>query len=199
MKNNYMKEHNEYNEETILHKRELFQKEKYCTLDKGMYIGGKIEKFKEVLLFDGKVQIMLPVSFGIMPEEYARVKYPSDFRPQILFTKADLSVNIGFTFFEQNASEKELEGMAAHIRNFLKRSNPSIQFYTEQVEYTANCKKVWYDFRTQALDQAIYNIHFLTIIDKGIMQGIFNCLYRETDDWCYMAEQIIKSVKDMTL
>ena len=34
-----------------------------------------------------------------MPIEYARVKYPSKFRPQIILTTPDLSVNCGFMMY----------------------------------------------------------------------------------------------------
>ena len=46
------------------------------------------------------------------------------------------------------------------------------------------------------MDEAIYNVHFLAAINGRIMHGIFNCLYRETDDWYEMVGQIIESVRD---
>lgn len=140
---------------------------------------------------------MLPESFGIMPDSYVKIKYPSQFRPQIILTTADLSVNLGFTFFSQKTSEEELEGLAVQIKNTIKRANPTSQFYSQEIVDTANCKKVWFDFRTQALDEAIYNIQFLTIINSYIMQGIFNCLYRNVDEWYEMIKQIIESISDI--
>ncbi len=188
--------HIEFDEKKLLYQRALRYKEKYSTLETGMFIRDKMETFSKGRLFDGKMEIMLPDSFGIMPDDYAKVKYPSHFRPQYIFTNMDLSVNLGFSLFGQKAGEEELEDIAAHLRNMLKRSNPSVQFYGQEMKKTCKCAKVQYDFRTQALDEAIYNVHFLAAINGRIMHGIFNCLYRETDDWYEMVGQIIESVRD---
>ena len=184
----------EFDENMLLHQRELFYKEKYATLKEGMYIDNRLEKFANAKLFDKQMEIMLPESFGIMPDSYVEIKYPSQFRPQIILTKADLSVNLGFTLFAQKASEEELEGLAIQMKNIIKRTNPAIQFYSQEITNTTNCKKVWFDFRTQALDEAIYNIQFLTIVNSYIMQGVFNCLYRNVDEWYEMIKQIIESI-----
>lgn len=184
----------EYDENVILHQRELFYKEKYSTLKSGMYIENRIERFVNAKLFDDQMEIILPESFGIMPDSYLKIKYPSQFRPQIILTKADLSVNLGFTLFSQGVSEEELESLAVQMKNIIKRANPMAQFYSQEIVDTTNCTKVWFDFRTQALDEAIYNIQFLTIINSCIMQGVFNCLYRNVDEWYEMIKQIIESI-----
>lgn len=186
-----------YDENMILHQREILLKEKYSTLKSGMYINNRIEKFDNAKLFDGQMEIMLPESFGIMPDLYLKIKYPSQFRPQIILTKADLSVNLGFTLFSQKISEEELEGVAVQIKNTIKRANPTAQFYSQEIFDTTNCKKVWFDFRTQALDESIYNIQFLAIINSYVMLGTFNCMYRDVDEWYETAKQIVESITDV--
>lgn len=193
-----MKECIEFEESVVLYQREMLFKEKFSTLETGMYINGKIEKFKQRTFFDEWMEIMLPESFGEMPKPFVSIKYPSRFRPQIIITKADLSVNLGLTLFSQGASENDLEGSAEQIKGMLKRYDPVIQFYTQEIEETTNCQKVWFDYRTQALDEPIYNIQFLVIIKHRIMQGTFNCLYRDVDDWYEAAKQMVLSVTDMT-
>lgn len=198
--NNYNKDSlnfKEFDENILLQQRELFFKEKYSTLESGIYMDNRLEMFAHAKLFDDQVEIMLPESFGIMPDSYIKIKYPSQFRPHIILTKADLSVNLGFTLFSQRASEEELEGIAVQMKNIIKRANPTTQFYSQEIADTTNCKKVWFDFRTQALDEAIYNIQFLTIINCYIMQGIFNCLYRNVDEWYEMIKQIIESITNL--
>ena len=194
-----MERHFDYDEKVLLSQRALRQKEKYATLETGMFIRNQLETFSKAKIFDEQMEIVLPDSFGIMPDNYARVKYPSNFRPHIIFTNASLSVNLGFSLFLQRANEEEIEDMAVHLKNMLKRSNPTIQIYGQETKKTLQCLKVQYDFRTQALDEAIYNIHFLAVINSRVMHGMFNCLYRETDDWYEMAQQIIESVRDISM
>ena len=187
----------EFDEILLLNRRKMLFKEKYSKIESGMFINNRIEEFSKSQLFDDQMEIMLPKSFGIMPDSYIKVKYPSQFRPHLILTTMDLSVNLGFTLFNQKASEEEIEGLAVQIKNTIKRANPIAQFYGQETFNSTNCKKVWFDFRTQALDEAIYNIQFITLIDHNIMLGIFNCLYRDTDEWHEMIKQIIESIKDL--
>lgn len=187
----------EFDEILLLNRRKMLFKEKYSKIESGMFINNRIEEFSKSQLFDDQMEIMLPKSFGIMPDSYTKVKYPSQFRPHLILTTMDLSVNLGFTLFNQKASEEEIEGLAVQIKNTIKRANPIAQFYGQETFNSTNCKKVWFDFRTQALDEAIYNIQFITLINYNIMLGIFNCLYRDTDEWHEMIKQIIESIKDL--
>ena len=186
VENNSIEMHFDYDERALLSQRALF-------------IRNQLETFSKTKIFDEQMEIVLPNSFGIMPDNYAKVKYPSNFRPHIIFTNASLSVNLGFSLLMQKANEDEIGDMAVHLKNMLKRSNPTVQIYGQETKKTLQCLKVWYDFRTQALDEAIYNIHFLAVINSRVMHGMFNCLYRETDDWYEMAQQIIESVRDISM
>lgn len=199
MNGNMAEIHIDYDENILLNQRVIKKKEKYHTLETGMFIGDRIETFSKVNMFDNKMEITLPDSFGVMPDNYARVKYPSSFRPHIILTNVKLTANFGFSLFSQKIEDEETDGMAVYLKNILKRSNPAIQFYSQKTIKTLKCTKVVYDFRTQALDEAIYNIHFLAAINSRVMLGIFNCLYRDTDEWYEMVQQIIGSVKDISM
>ena len=84
-----------YTDEEILEKREQRKKETYTTLEEGLYLGGEVVSFERKELFE-LFSIMLPAEWKQMPPEYAKVKYPSEFRPQIILTTDDLEVNMGF-------------------------------------------------------------------------------------------------------
>lgn len=60
-----------------------------------------------------------------MSKEYARIKYPSEFRPQIVITTLNLSVNLGFTVFSheiQNDTMKMIERIRAAIHRARKKT-----------------------------------------------------------------------------
>ena len=61
-----------YTEEEILKKREERKREKYSTLETGIYMDGRIMQFQRQELF-GEITVMLPDSMQVMPEEYARI------------------------------------------------------------------------------------------------------------------------------
>lgn len=50
-------------------------------------------RYRPVSLFEGRMEIMLPEGFREMPEEMAKWKYPSIYRPPIIMMSEDMRVN----------------------------------------------------------------------------------------------------------
>lgn len=65
-----------YMDEKILEKKEEIKKERYCSLEDGVYMDGKVMKFERVELLEA-LSIVLPDTMKQMPEIYAKIKYPS--------------------------------------------------------------------------------------------------------------------------
>ena len=97
----------------ILKKREERKKEKYQTLEDGIYMNGKILQFERKSILN-TFTLYLPDIIKQMPKEYARIKYPSEFRPQQILTTCDLSVNLGFTVFP-----KQIQAEIGKIKSWL--------------------------------------------------------------------------------
>lgn len=169
-----------YADEEILRKREEVKKKKYQTLEDGIYMDGRILLFGRENLLNA-FSLCLPDIMKIMPQEYARIKYPSEFRPQIILTTDDLGVNMGFTIFPGEAESEDLEGMTVHMGSAIHRSNPNYRLYPvrELEEITGK----WFAFRSHAMDSSIYNMMLLTAVGGNLVQGSFNCGYEEYRKW----------------
>jgi hypothetical protein len=180
-------------------KKARYDHKKSGNIEKGIYIKGKLETFALYDFFDERMGIKIPDSFAMMPEKYKKIKYPSELRPQEIITNVDLSVNMGFTYYEQEASESELPQIIHHTKSMLTRTNIATEFLGEKEVNTTNCPKYYFEFRSQAVDGPIYNMHFLTLIDGRIMYGMFNCMYKSINDWSDVARQMVESIVDLTL
>ncbi len=169
-----------YIDELILKKREQAKAEKYSTLEEGMYLDGKMVHFERKELLNA-LSIMLPDSWKQMPEEYARVKYPSEFRPQIIITTADLSVNLGFTAFPTEIQADDTLMVLERMRAAIHRSNTDYLMFS-----CANMKEIkgsWFAFRSHAMDSDLYNMMMIASIEKRTIQGSFNCPYGAYQKW----------------
>ena len=169
-----------YADELILKKREQAKTEAYTTLEKGMYLGGKMVYFERKELLD-VLSILLPDSWKQMPEEYARIKYPSEFRPQIIITTVDLSVNIGFTVFPTEIQTEDTLKMSERMKAAIHRSNPDYLMNS-----CTNMKEIsgsWFSFRSHAMDSDLYNMMMIASIGERTIQGSFNCLYKDYLKW----------------
>lgn len=169
-----------YIDEEILKKREEQKKLKYTTLEKGIYLDGKLIKFERRNLLS-EISVLVPETMIPMPEEYARIKYPSEFRPQVILTTMDLSVNLGFTVFPEQIVVRDIKKMAEQMQAAIHRSNPDYRINPcEDLAETQGC---FFSFRSHAMDSDLYNMTLIMPRKKKLVQGSFNCPYRDSQKW----------------
>lgn len=169
-----------FRDEIILKKREDLKKSKYMSLESGCYIRGKILKFLPTNMFD-TFSIYLPDTMRIMPEELARIKYPSEFRPDKIYTTLDLSINIGFSILWNKLQTKDVKKVAERMISAIQRSNSDYQFYElVDIKKISGC---YFSFRSHAIDVDIYNAILIFVVNNELIQSSFNCLYQQSDDW----------------
>ena len=167
------------------------------SLEDGYYLAGKIELFEKTELFDQRVFVYLPKSFVDMPDQVKELKYPSAFRPQIIKTNLDSSVNFAFNIFEHSTGSNEgVEIIANGFRTALRQSNPAITFHqTVSKMIQENYDMTLFDFTSFGLDQKIYNLMCILSIEGQFIQGIFNCLERDKEQWEKAAQEVFLSVE----
>ena len=89
-------------------RRQEKQKELNIREDELIVKGEKI-KFQDTTLFQEKMLILLPTSFVDMPQKIARLKYPSEQRPQIIKTDLLGSTNVAFNLFDKAMSRRSYQ------------------------------------------------------------------------------------------
>jgi len=70
------------------------------SLDTGYYIEGRLETFIKVQHFDDLLSIYIPESFIDMPDEIKEIKYPTNFRPEIIKTNLAGDVNLSISLLK---------------------------------------------------------------------------------------------------
>lgn len=181
-------------EKEIIEERIKLQKLQYTTIETGIYVCGDIIEFKQIELFDGLVNMMIPEEFIEMPMNFQKVKYPSEYRPQIILTSMGLDVNLGLTMFFQSTEKKDVKVITESIKNTIKRAYPDYRFFKSEYKGDADYPYSWFDFRSYAFDDAVYNIQFIMLVEKKILQGSFNCPYAKAEDWRKAMIQMMKSI-----
>ena len=191
-----MAEQEEFYDEKILEYRRNARKEKYCSLETGMYIKDELVRFERHELFQKKLSIMLPVTFVSMPPNLAKLKYASEQRPQIIKTSLDTTVNIGFNMLDVNIQDDQIGVLLEQAKEALKRLNPAMPFYDSKVEGNP-IPLGWFEFKSFGIDKNVYNLMFITKIGGKMTQGVFNCIYEDVLEWRDAAHQIIGSIRDI--
>ncbi len=183
-------------DEEIMEFRKSAKKSKYNSLETGMYIKDRLIHFKETHVLSDKVSVMLPEGLTDMPLGIAKIKYPSEQRPQVIKTSDDGTVNFTFSLYDTEFNERQIEDALGQFKAVIRKVNPAFIFYDFVVE--SDKALGWFDFKSYGLDEQIYNVMYLLPVEGKLMHGIFNCLYRDILEWKEAVHQIMMSVTDLT-
>ena len=193
---------NEFLDEKILElKREKEKIKNNDIIQGGVYIKEDFVEFEEVKLFNDSMSILLPKSFIDLPENMKKIKYPSESRPQIIKTSIDTSTNFCFSLLSMPIKNEQTKDAAKQFKTILKRVNPSYIFFDLKEEKIGEKEEKtisWFDFKSYGVDFPMYNIMYVTPIKNKVMHGVFNCLYKDIEEWKEYAFQVIKSIKERT-
>jgi hypothetical protein len=94
--------------------------------------------------------------------------------------------------------EDELIPEAAQsMKSVLQRLNPSYSFYEEGVESVQYKNIVFFEFKSPALDEPVYNRMFFLEVAQRLCLGVFCCPDSIREDWQPIARQIMLSARTM--
>lgn len=187
-----------YIDKQILDLRELQKKQKYSSLDTGFYIDNELIEFDRVSLFQNAFSIILPKTFVTMPLNIMKSKYQSNFRPQLVKTSLDTTVNFYFGLYDVKLVDNQVCNVIQQAHDALKKVNPAFIFYDMKFEDREKNKIGWFDYKSYGLDDQMYNVMAVTPIDQKFLHVGFNCHFRMKEEWRPAAIQVILSVWDTT-
>lgn len=168
------------------------------SLEGKVNIGGTLFEIDEFVFFDGKMAMKLPKEFTDMPSEFAKLKYPSEQRPQIIKMNEDGSVNLTLSLYQDKLKKEEIEDCISNMKAVVERMHPANLFFEQQVLEEDELKVGYFDYKANALDSDIYHILFVTSIGGQTMLGAFNCRLVDRELWQKIALQMIISIRDLT-
>lgn len=188
----------EYIDEEIIELRKQQKKEKYHSLETGIYVQNELLEFEQTELLNGNISIILPKTFVTMPPNIAKIKYTSEFRPQEIKTSLDVTVNFAFNYIDTPLQPDETKSASYQLEMIIKRMNPACIFFERNTETVNDLTFSWFDYKSSAMDATIYNYVFVSSIGKKLLHGAMNCPFESCEDWKQIANQVMHSIKDLT-
>ena len=186
-----------YEDEKIIAMLNQAKTNKKLNIQNEVNICGVLYTFASKELFEGAFSIAMPESFVEMPSETAAEKYPSVDRPQLIFSNEDGTINLTFSYTEYAIQPDEVENSIKGFKLVIKRMFPANTFYDLKCEPLNEAKLGYFDYRSYALDDDLYNIIFATGIDGRLLIGTFSCLFTHKKYWQPLAQQMMQSILDL--
>ena len=153
------------------------------SLDTGYYIEGRLETFSKGQYFDDLLSIHIPESFIDMPDEIKEIKYPNNFRPEIIKTNFAGDVNLSISLLKFG-EDMEIKTLVTDFRNLLAKAHTGIKFLEyDEFDNDGFVKMYCFDFIIPGIDERIYHKTGLGKIGRETVQVMFNC--REPLAWTW--------------
>ena len=165
------------------------------SLDTGYYIEGRLETFSKEQYFDDLLSIYIPESFIDMPDEIKEIKYPTNFRPEIIKTNIAGDVNLSISLLKVG-EDMEIKTLVTDFRNLLAKAHNGIKFL-EYDEFDNDCcvKMYCFDFIIPGIDERIYHKTGLGKIGRETVQVMFNCREPLAWTWKKAVNDILQNIK----
>lgn len=168
-------------------------------LAKGRSIDGELYEFERKELFDHKLSIVLPKNFTWMEEGMAKIKYPMESRPQVIYTNASGTVNFAFNHQDVQIAPTQVKDCSMQLKAVIAKVHPAYIFGESAAEAMDNIQLSWFEFVSFAVDMDIYNFTYVANVEDKILHGIFNCPAESAQEWKIVVKQVMRTMKDLTL
>lgn len=153
------------------------------------------DKLESKKVLSDKVEILLPKGFEEMSEEMAKVKYPMENRPKLIYTNKDGSVNVAFNQTATPIKDSQMSEFKDQMKKAFDGMYAGATWYKDEV-VQINGKNVGvFELLTPGVDTKIYNLMFFVEVDGKMLMTTFNCPEGQMNEWKPLAQEILQSLK----
>ena len=145
---------------------------------------------------NNEFELEVPDTFAKMDEETLEAKYPLESRPGLVYTNDEANINVAISITTNEMTDDQIEQYLEVYRGLFGESETIDLIRCETVEQNG-MKTGRVEMITPAVDTNIYNnMCFFQIDNKQVIVS-FNCKESQMEDWKYMSNVIINSIKLM--
>ena len=158
-------------------------------------IGNRYYEFEETEFFEEKLKMYIPNDFEDMPMETRKFKYPSENRPDIIKSNENGSIAVTFKLIDSPLNEENVEKLRDMMKLINKRLNPANIFYDEEILEVDEKNIGYFDFKSSAIDDFLYNFVFLLEFQEKTLMGTFSCSFTEYEEWKDIVIQMVSTIR----
>lgn len=165
------------------------------SIDTGVRIQGKWIYFERQFFAADSVSMMVPNHFVEMTKEEAKIKYPSEYRPERIMTDDTGTINLMFQYMEGETDPETMAAFRNRVFGLMKYANPGIKEREIGETYADGHRIAYVEFTSQALGGKLYNLMFYISVNGKPLMGNFNCMTKDVKYWQPVAREMMQSLR----
>ena len=165
-------------------------------IQKGSVLVGEQELlFQELEIFKNQMWMWLPQNFTLLGKEFIKMKYPSENRPDLIYSNPETTVNVCFLLKQ----EKLAAGQEVQVRDYLghivHNLYPGCGILDKDCVKAGENEAAWMDFLAPAMDSYVYNMMYITSFKGRLLMGTCNCPESDKEDWKDLFVRMIATIR----
>jgi hypothetical protein len=154
---------------------------------------GQLKLKQKFTVIEKKIEFSVPFSLKEMNDKDFTIKYQKLIKPLLVLSDVNGEINLIIDSTTQRATEKQLKGYKEFRIANLKKTRTDFVILEDSIKII-NGKSIGYiKFRSNTIDQSIFNYYFFFILDGKIVFCTFNCIEKLKKTWEPTADAIINS------
>lgn len=188
-----------FQDEDIISKRREARRAKEYTIENEVVVDSVSYAFARRSLFNESVSIVLPESLLPMSLGGAKIKFPSENRPQVILCNENGGVTVGFSLLDKKAidlGDLKAKEITEQMKAAIKRVNPACVFYGfKNFELDHDIEISCFSFTSYAVDADMRNFYCVANLKEHLLIGNFGCEDEMGNAWQPLVEQMMKSIQ----
>ena len=134
--------------------------------------------------------------FQEIEEDAAGSVFLSGYRPKKLFSSPGRHAGFSLQTFnkEEIPESEDMEDLREKLRHILMRSDRKTVFY-EGGQTSGNIPVFWFDYKSFAADERVYNLMFFFRAGEKLILGTFYCIFQDFDRWKPEVLRVLRTVR----
>lgn len=161
-----------------------------------LMLGGIAHADSPTSLFDGRLTIVLPDGFAVMPAEIAQAKYPNANRPKHIYSNASTTTSIAVELMAAKLTDTQLPDFQAFIERTMMRMIPGCKILTRDFVTIHGTRWARLELESNALDTEIHNLLLMAPLDGQPVMFNFNSTKEEFPK---VKDALTKSMNSITI
>ena len=126
----------------------------------------------------------IPGNFEETGKKKAASVFFSKNRPEMILVNPHEHAGLTFqtAILENGMNVIDLESERERIRQILKQADGKNVFY-DQGTVSGTVPALWFDYKSFASDERVYNMMFLFLSEGKLIIGTFYCIFKDYDRW----------------
>ena len=152
------------------------------------------EELTEISALNGKVSILAPQDFGVMPSDILEIKYPASRRPTEVLSDNTGGVTLAFNYTANPMKPSQVKVAHKSISKMFHNLYPSATWIRDEVIEQNGHTFMVMELITPAIDTKIHNIMYGTSVDNRFLLAAFNTTIEQSDKWLPVGKKIMESL-----